>query len=531
MDTAQATAIVARAPFRAIVAAAHAVAKAQGKSGIGFDPHRAGGKEQLVATLCARFGAQALAAALTQSDGAHSTGGAGNPDAPLPESDGREGGESHGDASAPAGNKGEGEAPAPSGNGAPAEGEQTGEGDGQSDAQGAPAEGEGGQTGEGEQSPAAPDAPPPPAPGKAPQPDNPMDAHIYALAQHAASAAVAPVAQYATDILAYASAYADWRAARDRAPSPGTFEHFAPPPAREAFPAAPAPAANVQHPMFPKLLALLAQGEQVALVGPAGTGKTSAAQAAAAALGRHFGVVSGSAGMSESALQGYLIPIGEGGRFEYVPAEFVTSYTGGHGPALFCLDEADAMPSDVLVVANSALANGQFAVPQNPACPLAKRADCLIVLNLNTFGDGAGDAAFTARGAIDAATLDRVAFLEWGYSPEFERALLLGADASAIPSWKPAHDWSKLSPAARAKADEKAVAWTHELRARAAAVGVTRQISIRTAQRMMRALRAGVGADEAKRDVTVHWTADERARVGTKLIPPPAPAAPAAPQA
>src|SRR5436190_3696480 len=67
----------------------------------------------------------------------------------------------------------------------------------------------------------------------------------------------------------------------------------------------------------------------VSLVGPAGCGKTHLHHQLAKALGVDTGTISGSAGVSESEVKGWLLP-GDGGRFEYCPSDFVKKYEAGN---------------------------------------------------------------------------------------------------------------------------------------------------------------------------------------------------------
>jgi MoxR-like ATPase len=334
-----------------------------------------------------------------------------------------------------------------------------------------------------------------------------MSQMVYAIAQRAASEAVSPVVQWINGPQADAIEAIAQRAARNAARTGA--QSFQPLPGHP-LPAAPAQGA-ILHPLAPKLLALLSQGEQVMLVGGAGSGKTTASQWAAAALGRHFGAMSLAGGVSESSFSGWLLPIGEGGRFEYVPSEFVNNYSGAHGPALQLLDEYDRADAGVAVLANSALANGFFAVPQRYQAPMIPRADCLIVAGANTFGDGAGDAQYAAAQALDAATLDRFYGMRWEGDDALERAILLGDAPPAL--WAPAHDWSTMTQRARDAADRKAVEWVQNVRTAAREASVGRIVSIRMAQRFLRALRAGIGAREAQRDLLAAWSDDECARL------------------
>lgn len=83
------------------------------------------------------------------------------------------------------------------------------------------------------------------------------------------------------------------------------------------------------HPAFERVLQLASMRKHVFLPGPAGCGKSHLAHQVADALGLNFGFISCSAGMSEGQLTGRLIPVGEHGKFEYVPAQFVKCYEEG----------------------------------------------------------------------------------------------------------------------------------------------------------------------------------------------------------
>jgi len=177
------------------------------------------------------------------------------------------------------------------------------------------------------------------------------------------------------------------------------------------------------HPAFRKVLELASQRLNVMLVGPAGCGKTYLAEKVAEALGLPFSSVSCSIGMSESQITGWLLPMGEGGSFEYVPAEFVNRYENG---GVFLLDEIDAADANLLVVLNSALANGYLFLPQRTDKPKAvKHDDFVLIAAANTFGNGA-DREYVGRNQLDAATLDRfrAGVVMMDYDPSLEEALI-----------------------------------------------------------------------------------------------------------
>lgn len=238
------------------------------------------------------------------------------------------------------------------------------------------------------------------------------------------------------------------------------------------------------HPIFEKALKVLESGLNLLLVGPAGCGKTFLAAQLAAALKVEFGAISGSAGASESHLSGWLLPIGEHGKFEYVPSLFVNLYEKGN--SLFLLDEIDAFDPNMLLQSNMATANGGFYVPQRHGDPFVKRGQgSMIVAAANTYGTGA-DAIYVGRNQLDAATLDRYYVLQMDYDAEFEK---------------------KLAP-------KEVVSWVHGVRSKAQAAKLRRVVSTRAVQKAAAALSVGIPMHEVKRDLLAGWTRDELTKVG-----------------
>ncbi len=181
---------------------------------------------------------------------------------------------------------------------------------------------------------------------------------------------------------------------------------------------------------FKRMLQLAQQRKNIFLTGPAGCGKTYAAEKIAEGLDLQFSSQSCSAGMSESMLTGWLLPIGDSGKFNYVPSEFVRIYEEG---GVFLLDEMDAADPNVLVFINNALAGNSFTLPQRFENPLVKKhKDFICVAATNTFGNGA-DATYHGRNALDGATMDRfrVGIVEMSYSDELEQRLV----DSELLSW------------------------------------------------------------------------------------------------
>ena len=170
------------------------------------------------------------------------------------------------------------------------------------------------------------------------------------------------------------------------------------------------------------IASLISIGQHVLLTGPAGCGKTFAAEAAAKTLGRDFAMISCSAGMSEAQLLGWLLPVGAGGQFEYVPSAFVKAYENG---GVFLFDELDAADENVLLVVNSALANDRLNVPSRYTQPWVKRhPDFVCIGTANTLGNGATE-MYTGRNQLDASTMDRfrMGIVEMSYDEALEQRL------------------------------------------------------------------------------------------------------------
>jgi len=176
------------------------------------------------------------------------------------------------------------------------------------------------------------------------------------------------------------------------------------------------------HEVFDRVLALAIARKNIFLPGPAGCGKSHLAQQVAEALGLRFGSISCSAGMSESQLLGRMVPMGAQGQFEFLTTQFLECYEDG---GVFLFDEIDAADANVLLVVNSALANGHLSVPSRHAAPVAHRhADFVCIAAANTWGNGA-DRQYVGRNQLDESTLDRfrIGCVPMDYNRKLEKAL------------------------------------------------------------------------------------------------------------
>ena len=181
------------------------------------------------------------------------------------------------------------------------------------------------------------------------------------------------------------------------------------------------------HEAFDAVLGLAMARKHIFLPGPSGCGKSHMAGQVAEALGLRFGSISCSAGMSESQLLGRMVPHGEQGQFEFLGTEFLDCYENG---GVFLFDEIDAADANVLLVINSALANGRMSVPSRHGNPVAKRhPDFVCIAAANTFGTGA-DRQYVGRNQLDEATLDRfrIGTVAMDYNEALERQLCPDAD-------------------------------------------------------------------------------------------------------
>ena len=242
------------------------------------------------------------------------------------------------------------------------------------------------------------------------------------------------------------------------------------------------------NPAFERILKLVACGENVLIVGPAGCGKTHLVEQVAKSLGRRFGMLSGSAGASESQIMGWLLP-SDGGKFEYQASEFIECYEGGN--SIFLFDEYDAFDGNMLLCANSALANGHITVPQRIGNQRVKRGENVgIIATANTFGTGA-DPIYSGRNQLDGATLDRFIVVEMTYDASLESDLAKAAGLTA----------SQLER-------------FHGLRSKVETAGLLRVISTRALKKTISNMRCGMDFGIALQDLTTGWSADEKQRVG-----------------
>jgi cobaltochelatase CobS len=163
------------------------------------------------------------------------------------------------------------------------------------------------------------------------------------------------------------------------------------------------------NPNLGRMLVNAKLGENTLLVGPAGSGKTTAAHQVAEALGLQFGHLCLTAGASETWLFGRQTPNG------FIEGDFSRIYREG---GVFLADEMDAGDPNLLLAINTALDNGHLYNPISGQ--QMKRHESFIFIGAaNTVGKGA-DGVYTGRNRLDGATLNRFVVILTDYCSEIE---------------------------------------------------------------------------------------------------------------
>ncbi len=176
--------------------------------------------------------------------------------------------------------------------------------------------------------------------------------------------------------------------------------------------------AGRQHFKFPLLLKCIMARIPFILVGPAGSSKSSAVAAAFKALNMEFEAMSVGPMTSKADLFGMVDAHGT-----YRISPLVRRATQGGG---FLVDEVDAGNAGVLTGKNMLLSNPYVPTPEGVK---PKHSDFVIGGTANTYCNGS-DRQYVGRNQLDAATLDRYAFIDWPYDEGLE-ASFIGVNAAS----------------------------------------------------------------------------------------------------
>lgn len=173
------------------------------------------------------------------------------------------------------------------------------------------------------------------------------------------------------------------------------------------------------HHMLSTLIQYASKGRHTYLYGPAGSGKSTAAQQAAKALNRPYYYISLTPQTPESRLMGYMDAHGN-----YVRTPFREAYERG---GVFNIEEADNGGGNLQTALNSAFENGHCAFPDKL---VARHENFVVIATGNTCGRGASP-QFPERRPFDQAFAKRFTYLYWGYDEKLEKAIALAINPNA----------------------------------------------------------------------------------------------------
>jgi len=196
---------------------------------------------------------------------------------------------------------------------------------------------------------------------------------------------------------------------------------------------------GLAHPCFDHLLEMARIRTNTLASGPAGSGKTFAAEQVFNVLKTlpaeqggfakpeqvRFTVLSCHNEMMPSDIVGPMIPNIRDGSENHRMTEVVKTYRDG---GVLVFDEFDRLMGGTAVAANMALANQTWSMPDGTV--INRSPDLFILATANTLGQGKGRSPYGSAEVLDGATLNRFAggVIHWGYDRAFERELI-GDDA------------------------------------------------------------------------------------------------------
>ena len=190
---------------------------------------------------------------------------------------------------------------------------------------------------------------------------------------------------------------------------------------------------TTDHYQFAELLQMVSLRIHTFLVGPAGSSKTTAAARAAEVTKLPFYAMSCGPQTSQYQFMGHIAPDGK-----YHTTMFRKAFEEG---GVFLADEIDASNAGVLTILNAGLSNPFCAFPDKM---VKRHKDFVVIAAGNTYGTGA-NRVYVGRNQLDAATIDRFAYIEWNY------------DESAEVKWSGNRDWTSYVQRCRTAAEQEQV--------------------------------------------------------------------------
>lgn len=227
---------------------------------------------------------------------------------------------------------------------------------------------------------------------------------------------------------------------------------------------------GVTHKQFGDVLAMVAAGENVQLVGGPGVGKTHMVEQIAEALGLKFYAVGFHLQSTASELRGYMDANGN-----YVPTVVADWASNPDGGLLLC-DELDRSHPGIQAALNSLLSNRFITLPNREIVRLTPKH--VIIGATNTWGDGP-TSEFPAAMPFSAEFKDRFAAILIEIDEDIE---LAAAMAKGAPK----------------DLTERAVAYVRSVRSRVKSSAISGVVvSPRASQRMAALLAQGMAWDTA----------------------------------
>jgi MoxR-like ATPase len=238
---------------------------------------------------------------------------------------------------------------------------------------------------------------------------------------------------------------------------------------------------TVPHEVFYSLLKWASLGENVCLVGPAGSGKTSAARLAADMLGLEFY----STGAVYTKFESVGYTDATGARVDTALSLWASNPDGG----VFLFDEMDSSAPKALTPLHECLDNRRLQLPGGQVVELTDKHICIAATN--TWLRGA-DRTYGARSALDGATADRFVLLSTQYDEVFESSIM-GVDApEGAAEQRDKRIKAALRRAENTREDrQKWVDIVRGLRARVAELNLQHIIGMRASRRVVALLEAG----------------------------------------
>ena len=174
---------------------------------------------------------------------------------------------------------------------------------------------------------------------------------------------------------------------------------------------------SLKHEKLPAVLKALLRGDNVLLVGGAGSGKTTMASQLSSMLGQSFEQENYAFGMSGAMFQAYEVRGYQDANGNYVESSFVKCFRDG---GLFLFDEIDASNPQALVALNASMEN---EIADFPCGVLKRHPNFRLIACANTYGKGA-DREYVGRNQLDGATIDRFKpVIDLDYDQKLELAI------------------------------------------------------------------------------------------------------------